>query len=308
MAEPSSSPAAAQQPLTDAMVRDSLSLLGRHPLTGAHAFLACKCPRQGLTDLSALAQFPHVMYVNVAGNAVEDLAPLAALPGLVELDVSDNALTSCLDFCPPHCTATHAWSTGHKAVGSMLTVANAAGNRIADMGEARTGLAARHPFLECLVLRGNRIERVTGLAGLRFLQVLDLSRNRLRRIEGLDGGLPLVELNVAGNHLTELGGLQQLPRLSVLNVAHNYVRSLGPLGDCSQLHHVDARGNLVEHVRQTEFLADLQWLHHVLLTGNPCCAKPYYRLRAAFRLQTLQTLDGVTVTSEEKVRAFLGDA
>jgi len=158
MAEPSSSsPAAAQQPLTDAMVRDSLSLLGRHPLTGAHAFLACKCPRQGLTDLSALAQFPHVMYVNVAGNAVEDLAPLAALPGLVELDVSDNALTSCLDFCPPHCTATHAWSTGHKAVGSMLTVANAAGSRIADRGEARTGLAARHPFLECLVLRGTAL-------------------------------------------------------------------------------------------------------------------------------------------------------
>ena len=239
------------------------------------------------------------MYVNVAGNAVEDLGPLVALPGLVELDISDNALTSCLDFCPPHCTDTTAWATGHKAVGSMLTVANAANNRIADMGK---GLAARHPFLECLVLRGNRIERLSGVAGLRFLQVLDLSRNRIRRIEGLDN-LPLVELNLAGNHLTELSGLQQLPRLSVLNVADNHVRSLGPLGDCSQLHHVDARGNQLEHVRQTEFLADLQWLHHLLLTGNPCCAKPHYRLRAAFRLQTLQTLDGVTVTAEEKVRA-----
>ena len=284
--------------LSETTIRDNLSCLGKHPFTMNHAYLALKAPSQNIGDITTIAKFPNLMYVNLSNNFIEDLTPLSSLPGLVELDVRHNKLKSCLDFAPQRCTSSSAWSSGQKAVGSMLTVAILSNNRISDMGDLTA-----HEFLECLVLSENLITKITGLQNLQYLQVLDLSYNRINRIEGLDG-LLILELNLAGNHLVDVSGLQGLSRLSVLNIANNHIRSLGPLNECTQLHNVDAKDNDIGTIRQVEFLSELQWMHHLELTGNPCCAKLYYRFRVAFRLPNLQMLDGTTISAEEKVRIY----
>lgn len=293
MAAPTSS---SSEPLNDALIRDSLSCLGRHPFAANHAYLAFKAPGKNIGDISALTNFPNLMYINLAENSVEDLSPLASIPGLAELDVSKNKLRSCLDFAPKRCTTATAWSTGQKAVGSMLTVADVSENCIANMDDLTP-----HQFLECLMLRGNIISKISGLQNLRYLQVLDLSYNRINRIEGLNG-LYIMELNLEGNFLIDLNGLQGLSRLSVLNIANNRIRSLGPLSECAALHNVDVRNNEIAIIRNVEFLSELSFFRYLDLTGNPCCEKQFYRNRVVYRVPHLQVLDGTTVSAEEKVR------
>jgi Leucine-rich repeat (LRR) protein len=106
--------------------------------------------------------------------------------------------------------------------------------------------------------------------------VLDISGNNIEKIEGLDG-LVIQELNLSRNKLTSLTGLANLPRLSVLDVSRNDIASLGPLSSSSQLTSIDISQNSLLHVRQTEFLGDLQWLRVLRLTGNPCYRKHLYR-------------------------------
>ena len=282
--------------LQESTIRDNLSCLGKHPFSMNHAYLALKAPSHNIGSITTIAKFPNLMYINLANNSIEDLTPLSSLPGLVELDVRNNKLHTCLDFAPQRCTSSSAWSSGQKAVGSMLTVAILSNNRISDMGDLTA-----HEFLECLVLSENLITKICGLHNLQYLQVLDLSYNRINRIEGLDG-LLITELNMAGNNLVDVSGLQGLSRLSVLNIANNHIRSLGPLNECTQLHNVNAKDNDIGIIRQVEFLCELPWMHYLELTGNPCCAKQYYRYRVAFRLPNLQMLDGTTISAEEKVR------
>jgi hypothetical protein len=82
------------------------------------------------------------------------------------VDDSGNLITECLDFAPAKCDETNRWSTGHHSIGSMLTLANVCQNQIAHIRDM-----SDHPFLECLLLKKNMIEKITGLSSLRYLKV-----------------------------------------------------------------------------------------------------------------------------------------
>jgi len=138
---------------------------------------------------------------------------------------------------------------------------------------------------------------------LKYLQVLDLSYNNITHIEGLDD-LPIQELNLRGNSLNTLEGLSNLPYLSSLDVSENHIACLAPLDSCFQLHYLNVQSNQLTHIRQVEFLRELQWLMVLLVDGNPAAKKHFYRLRVIYLLPKLSHLDNVRVSAEEKVLAM----
>lgn len=283
------------------LIKQGLHTLGRHPLTRRHTYLGLNLAQTGITteNISSIAAYTNIMYLDVSYNPqVTSLSALSPLAMLVQLTATNNSLIKCLDFSPPRCTSSQAWSSGGQAVGSMLTLVDLSCNHIAAIDDL-----SHHPFLETLLLSQNRLTQISGLNTLQYLQVLDLSYNSLSRIEGLDG-LNLQELNLEGNHITSLDGLNNLPRLSVLNISSNKIANLAPLQTCSTLVKVDVQHNKIVNIRQTEFLSGLKWLAHLSLHGNPCCNKTHYRSRVIFRLQTLRQLDLTLVSSEEKIRAL----
>ena len=206
-------------------------------------------------------------------------------------------MTSCLEFAPPYCNNTDAWSTGHTALGSILINADVSKNHIAELGSLQ-----KHPFLECLLVGHNLVKKIEGLSTLSFLQVLDLSDNDINIIEGLDN-LPIRELNLSGNNLLTLHGLDQLHELSYLNVSRNKVTCLAPLKKCMKLSFLDAHDNNLNIIRQVEYLKDLEWLRSIILLGNPAFYIPFYRYCVIHILPLINFLDRTTVSTEEKVKS-----
>lgn len=275
-----------------------LHSLGMHPVHLAHCYLGCNINNIGISNIDSLGIYKNLMYLDVSENSIETLKILENIPMLVQLNACKNELLECLDFCPPHCTKDNAWSTGHKAIGSMLTLANLSSNKISNMDNVY-----KHPFLECLLLSSNKITRTIGLESLKFLSVLDLSFNNIKVIEGLDG-LLIQELNLEGNQLLTLKGLDKLDRLTTLNAGGNNIKSLSALSPCRSLKNVDLRNNKIVNIRQVEFLIEIPWLDILILTGNECCSKSQFRARVIYRLPNLKKLDRTLVSSEEKIRSL----
>lgn len=280
------------------LMKEGLGCLGKHPLLLKYALLELKASGKNLRNIDSIKNFPLLMYVDISDNEVPDLEILHYLPTLIQLNARNNKITKCLNFAPPKCTPDNSWSSGDKAIGSMLVRADLSFNEIQHLDDL-----AHHPFLECLLLINNKITAINGLQSLRYLQVLDLSRNKITQIIGLDS-LPIQELNLSGNLLTSLEGLSELPYLSSLDVSDNQIAVLSPLASCVQLHYLDVHANKVEQIRQVEFLRDLPWLRILNLMDTPASLKHYYRLRVVYILSALSELDLVSVSAEEKILAM----
>jgi Leucine-rich repeat (LRR) protein len=92
-------------------------------------------------------------------------------------------------------------------------------------------------------------------------------------------GLPIQELNLKGNQISEISciGLSELPRLSVLDLSENKIKSITPLQFSTNLEQLDLRNNKISMIRQLELLQQLNVLQVLLLHGNPCAEKSFYR-------------------------------
>lgn len=287
--------------LTEEGLQAGLGCLGRHPIHANHAYLELNVSgRKTIVDISVLSKYKQLMYLDISSNAVVDLSVLSGMSALTQLKAQSNQIDKCLAFSPPLCRKDNAWSTGHQAVGSMLSSVDLSDNRIAGIGDL-----SNHRYLEILLLGKNVISKIDGVGTLLNLKVLDLSYNKIKTIDGLSG-LNIQELNLRGNcieKITNLGS-NYLPKLSVLDIAENKIKSLKPLEACEKLSSLDVRDNQLEFLRQVEFLADLQFLEVLMFLGNPASKKPFYRRRIIYRLASLSKLDFTKISSEEKVRAF----
>ena len=278
--------------------KKGLKTLGMHPVSLKFSYLELDLSNKDLASAEICESFPSIAYLNISSNNIKTLKSLEKITCLIQLNASKNQLSSCLDFHPPHCTHESPTSVGHTNIGSMLTLVDLSDNAIEDLGSN----LKKHPFIECLTLRGNKITVISGLADLRFLKVLDLSNNLIQSIQGLDK-LNIRELNLEGNKLTTLDGLSSLEKLTSLNVSKNEIESLAPLRNCRSLSYIDASDNRILQIKEVSALKYLEWLNILILQDNPCYKKDHYRLRALYRLPNLKRLDMITVSFEEVIRA-----
>ncbi|RHY44602.1 hypothetical protein DYB30_010015 [Aphanomyces astaci] len=174
--------------LERSVVRENLSLLGKHPITNKHIFTRLDVKTHNLTAVDVLKDFPYLQDVDVANNQIESLAALAHLPFLISLNAENNHLTTLL--------AKNAWVDGQEAIGPMLHIANFARNSISVMRDLKT-----HRYIQELILDHNHITEVTGISELvflkkcRMLQKLDVSFNRIKDLHHVDALTKLRDLS-----------------------------------------------------------------------------------------------------------------
>ena len=67
------------------LIRESVSCLGKHPLTLRHAYLDFSAEGKCIRGIDSIQSYPHLMYVSLSNNLIESLKPLENLPALVQL-------------------------------------------------------------------------------------------------------------------------------------------------------------------------------------------------------------------------------
>lgn len=69
------------------LIKENLSVLGKHPQTQIHAYLQLKCVQKGIQSISLLRSFPLLVYIDLSDNCIEDLTPLEAIRCLCQLNL-----------------------------------------------------------------------------------------------------------------------------------------------------------------------------------------------------------------------------
>ncbi|CAN0282992.1 unnamed protein product [Ectocarpus sp. 8 AP-2014] len=301
-------------PLDRADIKKGLHTLGRNPHDLRLCYIGLMAANAGVSNINSIVEFPLLQTVDLSGNCISSTKPLSRLPFLHDLDISHNCLTSLLDYelfegedfsWQASQDWLHDWRSEVVRSSSMLHRVNVSYNRRDPLRDL-----SHHRNLQHLDLSHNAIEVLEGLSALKCLRTLRMNNNKIRRIEGLEG-LPLVELHLDHNYIekAENVGSEKLASLRILRLGFNDIGNLSNLKTCLSLVTLDVRFNKVSAVRQVEYLQECQFLHTLVLEGNPMDRLEAYRARVIFRLQGLMLLDRNKISPEEKVKAvnLMGD-
>lgn len=141
---------------------------------------------------------------------------------------------------------------------------------------------------------------------LQKLVQLKLSNSVIPRIRDLGTSLSHVRiLWMARCCLNDLDGITSLQSLEELYVAYNEISDLSALSMLENLRLLDLESNLVDDLRQVEFLALCPSLTSITLEGNPINNHADYRSEIIQRLPRLETLDDVPTTRTTKLSSSI---
>ncbi|KAG7217737.1 hypothetical protein INR49_020961 [Caranx melampygus] len=136
-------------------------------------------------------------------------------------------------------------------------------------------------------------------------EVLNLNHNMIQRMERLNALTQLRELQLAHNHIQRIEGLEQLSSLQHLNLSYNRIdhvpRWLGR--KLQSLHTLHLQHNLITSLYEVSRLRSLSALSELSVSGNPASLLPHSRLFLLYHLRTLDRLDDLPVTQEERGHA-----
>ncbi|CAF3413201.1 unnamed protein product [Rotaria sp. Silwood1] len=141
---------------------------------------------------------------------------------------------------------------------------------------------------------------------LQKLVQLKLSNSVIPRIRDLGTSLSHIRiLWMARCCMNDLDGITSLQSLEELYVAYNEISDLSALSMLEHLRLLDLESNLVDDLRQVEFLALCPSLNSLTLEGNPINNHPDYRIEIIQRLPRLQTLDDIPTNRINKISSSI---
>jgi len=108
---------------------------------------------------------------------------------------------------------------------------------------------------------------------------------------------------LSANQLTEIEGLETLPVLRTLDISKNNISKLRGLEQIESLKFLNVSLNNVQKINQLKFIENLPLLTEVDFSVNPLQCCKYYRQQCLFHMPQLRMVDGVEITSEEKVKS-----
>ncbi|KAH8604264.1 putative Leucine rich repeat [Trypanosoma vivax] len=111
------------------------------------------------------------------------------------------------------------------------------------------------------------------------------------------------KLNVCAAQLSDIGVLRHADNLEVLSLSLNELNELGALSNCHRLSELYLRKNRIEDLNQVLHLSDMSNLRKLLLTENPICQDPNYRRFVIAAVRSLQFLDEIEISPEEREEA-----
>ncbi|XP_067051350.1 leucine-rich repeat-containing protein 23-like [Acropora muricata] len=272
-----------ENPLTEEMLADSLSLLCKTGDGLAHAYVRLDIHEKELTDVSILSSFIHLRYVDVSINQLRDISPLNSLTHMLTLKADRNLLNSAkLDELP------------------YLQIASFANNKIMDTE------GVNHPLLEQLNLSYNEVVEVSGFEPVKVgrLRVLELRGNKLMTSIGVSNLPNLKELYMASNALRTLEGLERLQHLTKLHVRDNQIEKLDGFSEnMANLQYINLRGNNITDIKEVEKLKCLPLIRALLLMECPVSDEDDYRIEVLISLRRLERLDKDEYTDDERQEA-----
>lgn len=263
-----------------AIFSENLSALGVCS-TGEFTYLKLNLNDQKLESIEGIDEFPHLQHIILSNNELTSLKPLSAIKHLLTLDASHNSLTQFLDFTPL----------------SNLLYVNSSFNKIKSFGKV-----SKNQYLQKINLDNNEISEIEGIEDLPNLQYLSLNSNQILRIAGIP--ISLQYLNLGKNSISRIGkGFKKLVFLRILDLSYNKLSSLSGTEELESLMILNLEGNIIRKVNTLDHLSELALLSELNLKDNFVTGKELYRLRVAFKLPQLRSLDGVILTAEEKIKA-----
>lgn len=269
-------------PLTEAMMKEGLSLLCKTGSGLAHAYIKLEAKDRDLTDINLLRSYIHLRYVDISENHLTDLSPLNCLTHLLWLKADGNQLQSARMNELPY-----------------LQIASFSFNQIVDT----EGIF--HPRLGSLDLKGNRIRHVSGLDPERLtsLHTLELRGNQLESTLGIN--LPkLKNLFLAQNMLKRIEGLENLSNLTTLHLRDNQIETLdGFSKEMKSLQYLNLRSNTIADLGELAKLRDLPKLRALVMLDNPCADETNYRQEALVQMANLERLDKEFFEDEDRAEA-----
>jgi internalin A len=200
---------------------------------------------------------------------------------MIKLNAANNRLKYMFDFKAP----------------ANLEWVDFSGNQIITITNVHA-----NPYLKYLYLDNNSIAKIEGLENNKNLRVLSLNANQISKIENLPN-LWIEELFLSANQISKIEGLSTLPVLRTLDLSKNQISKLRGLQSIQSLKFLNLSLNNVGKVRQLKYIENLPLITEVDLCVNPIQSSKYYRLQTLFHMPQLRMLDGVEISSEEKVKA-----
>ncbi|KAA0191507.1 Leucine-rich repeat-containing protein 9 [Fasciolopsis buskii] len=253
-------------------------------------------PNMGLKIVDYLSpdSFRRLQSVNLEKNQLTSFGGLLFLPELRVLCLNENSIESLFPKniqilaestqCKPNDSIDLQYLALYKstqAIFPYLQVVHLAKNQISSLAPFHFH---RMPALRSLFLQHNEIVNVTGLEGLHQLRELVLDGNRIKEVGEVSFfyNWSLQEIHLENNRLKDLQSLCRVESLKRLFVGGNRLCNLGDLENFAL-----AQKNLIE----------------ISLVDNPLTAKQLHRLILVHGSPRITSIDGISVTAEERERA-----
>lgn len=236
------------------------------PLAGLTQLLWLNLGGNQLVDIAPLSQLTGLQTAILYGNRISDISPLSGLVNLTFLDLDSNEIT---DAGPLASLTRLRWlSLGKNRVADTLSLAGM--TVIETLQLERTGITSL-PELSALInlkslnLTGNQITDISGLSGLPSLETVTLYGNRLTVITALSDLPRLRSLGLGVNQITDASGLSGLPNLEIVDLTNNRFAAVPTLSDVPNLKVLDLQHNQITDVSGASAMPSLRVLD---LGGN----------------------------------------
>uniref|UniRef100_UPI0037E8E735 leucine-rich repeat-containing protein 9 n=1 Tax=Semicossyphus pulcher TaxID=241346 RepID=UPI0037E8E735 len=260
-----------------------------------------------MVDLSPADLFCSLRSVNLDHNSLTSFSGLIYLPNIKALCLNYNHIESIL---PRQKTQAHL--TNRQILHSKVH-SSGYGQQSPSKGKGETGpTGSLEPLmgsLEVLHLSHNGISNMANLqlSRLTNLKALFLQGNEISQVEGLEGLHQLRELVLDRNRIKALADTSFISQnvLLELHLAENRIRELNHFDPLTELRKLFLGMNKLQDVTELERLDVLPSLSELSVVGNPVARNSLHRPAVVLRLSSLQVLDGVMVTLEERTRAEL---
>ena len=276
-----------------AFVKERFHTFGRSIVSGKHAYLGVNLSNPPFLPglLEAVAKFQHLQTIDLSNSVENNVYALCNMKCIKELILRGNQLYNLDSFTGDR---------GHCVGAVSMEVLDVSFNRLTGMPE-RLGLT----YLRSLNLSHNKISNFRGLGGLNFLTVLDLSHNEIRSTQELSQvSRSLQKLYLNDNKISALDeSFTQCTQLKILNLSNNSISSIENLKLCKSLSALDLSKNYLYGIRQIEYLVGLPALKTLKLQDNFMTAAVDFEYRVIYRLSPLMFLDGVEISSPDRVKA-----
>lgn len=261
-------------PLEEKDISSALSMLAKTLDGTGVVFTKLDLPSRKIGDLTPVASFHQVRYIDLSHNLIADISPLGIIDHMISLNISHNRLK---EFALPPLSYLQSLDASHNLLVAFESV--------------------DCQYLRDLNLSSNSIERISGLDKNPQLQRLDIDNNKLSSCAGLGLGT-LKELALHTNQFADVSGLEGLVLIKSLDLSDNPLANLSGLPTEGILRRLTMkRANITEH-SQLEALASIP-LEHLDFAESPI-AEGLDRVKVLRLLPSLQSLNGDAIGAEER--------